>query len=158
MKPKLVIKTVKGKRYLQLKTMNTGLIHLGSADDVKNWVIGINGLEQAYAGLALRDALNLDHDMAIEAFKKYENDARLMPDLWSEFCKKRITTYVNQEFFRKILNGASMDQTLEELVEFHTNLQCASKVANEMLVSFDYYWIATREIIRETDKEAGSVE
>ena len=51
MKPAIIVKTKGGKRYLQIKTVDGDLIHIGSASVLKNWQVAKAALKMAYESL-----------------------------------------------------------------------------------------------------------
>ena len=53
MKPAILVKTKQGKRYLQIKTVDGDLIHIGPASVLENWQIAFAALENEYEGLVI---------------------------------------------------------------------------------------------------------
>jgi hypothetical protein len=139
MKPKLVVKTTKGHRYLQLLDLHGNLIHIGNAEKLENWCVAINALQYNYEGLAYQEALKLDHEKVVQCFKQFQGDHRQTPEAWKKYCEKRIQGRVNHEFFVKIYNNIPEDQAIQELVDYRTNLEIKSKISNDMLMSPDVF-------------------
>jgi len=59
MKPAIIIKTTAGKRYLQIRTVNEELVHIGPTSDLKSWQIASLALADEYEGLLLAEKMAL---------------------------------------------------------------------------------------------------
>jgi len=139
MKPKLMIKTVKGHRYLQLSDIYGALVHIGSAENLENWAVGMQALGYCYEGLALKDALDLDREKAAEAIRIYRTGVSGAPEAWEKFSKKWIQTRANQHFLMMRIDGIADDKLMEELVEYRTNLEAIFEISHKVGLSPDAY-------------------
>jgi hypothetical protein len=119
-KPKLVIKTTKGRRYLQLLDLHGNLIHVGSAEKPENWAAGIHALKDNYEGLAIQEAVELDAGM----FSEYVNHFRMHPPAagYKAIHEKQVAARVQSLGIAKIVEELPNEQIARELVEYHTTL------------------------------------
>ena len=139
MKPKLVVKTTKGHRYLQLLDLHGNLIHIGNADKLENWCVAIQALQYNYDGLAIQEALELDQEKVLQSLKKFNGDPP--SEAWKKYCEKRIQARINYEFIVKTINKVPEEQMIQELVDYRTNLEAWTAVSNRFHLSPDYYEI-----------------
>ena len=59
MKPSILVKTVNGKQYLQLRTVEGILIHIGPASKPETWRVAHRALREEYDSLRLNDMMSL---------------------------------------------------------------------------------------------------
>jgi hypothetical protein len=57
-KPAIIVKTKKGKRYLQIRTVQNNLIHIGPASDPENWLVAFTALQEEYEMLFLEERMS----------------------------------------------------------------------------------------------------
>lgn len=57
-KPAIIVKTKKGKRYLQIRTVQNNLIHIGPASDPENWLVAFTSLQEEYEMLFLEERMS----------------------------------------------------------------------------------------------------
>ena len=141
MKPKLVVKTTKGHRYLQLLDLHGNLIHIGNADKLENWCVAIQALQYNYDGLAIHEALELDQEKVLHSLKKFNGNPP--SEAWKKYCEKRIQTRINYEFIVKMIDKVPEEQMIQELVDYRTNLEAWTAVSNSLHFSPDYYEIVS---------------
>ncbi|GAH73194.1 unnamed protein product, partial [marine sediment metagenome] len=58
MKPYLTIKTVKGRKYIQISDIDGYLIHIGPASKIETWSVAYKALEDAYRGFVVEEILS----------------------------------------------------------------------------------------------------
>jgi hypothetical protein len=126
MKPKLVVKTTKGHRYLQLLDIHGHLIHIGSADKAENWCVANRALQDNYEALAFKEAWELDHEKAFHAYA-----IERVSEAWERYCKKRIDARVKYEFVLQLVKGVPEDKALQELVDYRTNLEVSDEISKK---------------------------
>jgi len=59
MKPAIIVKTKANKRYVQLRTADGELIHIGPASNIKNWQTAALALADEYDDLILDETVGL---------------------------------------------------------------------------------------------------
>ena len=140
MKPKIVIKKVKGHQYLQVLDMYGHLIHIGNTDSLENWAVALEGLQNSYDGLALQEALKLDRERVTEMVLKFKGKP---PDnAWKEFARKRIQRRIDREFILKLLDHIPEDQILQDLTDLRINLEAIEEYSKSLQLSPEFYELA----------------
>jgi hypothetical protein len=141
MKPAITIKTVKGKKYAQLRTIEGALIHLGPLSKKETWTQAYIGLDDEYQALAMKEMFSFEslanhHGINLyEAINQEHDD-----DVKEKYFLKAKRMFVQQEFLHALLRDKTLrnDPTRLEAVaqeaevEFETHKKTAEIVGSSV--------------------------
>lgn len=129
-KPSLVVKTTGGRKYLQIRTLAGGLIHLGPSRDIENWAIGIKALREQYMGYALLEALSLDYEKASEALMCYTGNMDQVKEEWDRYREKWVKSRIKHVLPGLLFRGLEEEELYREIVQIRTKLENDIKASN----------------------------
>jgi len=91
MKPAIIVKTVNGKQYLQLRTIDDDLIHIGPVSRRETWKVAYRALKDEYEQLVVAEILALYPIAARQGFTITDclSGVDVKHPVWQEYLKKR---------------------------------------------------------------------
>ena len=138
MKPYLTIKTVKGKKYIQISDIR-GDIHIGPANKIDTWSVAYQALQDSYVAFSLEELL------ALKGIADEEGISLLVAldirtkdsEKWKAFRDKQVQKRMMHYVTRQLLRGFDINdpQILEGLNELDINLQAHEKTGRIVGVS-----------------------
>jgi len=142
MKPYLTIKTVKGRKYIQISDINGYLIHIGPASKIETWSIAHQALRDAYEGFGLEELLSFKRiadEEGINLIAALDMLTRNSEN-WKVFREKQVEKRRVHYVARQLIAGFDIDdpQVLKGLIELETNIQSNEKTGRITGVSPEF--------------------
>lgn len=139
MKPYLTIKTVKGKKYIQISDIRGDLIHIGPTSKIETWSIAHQALKDSYEARGMEELLAFKHIADEEginlltALDMHTKDS----EKWKIFREKQVKKRMRHYVTRQIIAGFDINdpRILKGLNELDIHLQVHEKTGRIVGVS-----------------------
>jgi len=123
MKPYFTVKTVKGKKYLQLSDLNGNLIHIGPVRDLETWAVAYKALSNAYQGYVAQELLSFREvldEAGVDLLKALDASSGIEShQSWEKYLGKLKKSHLSEFLMRKMIGGVdiSSPEFLKEVDE-----------------------------------------